>query len=159
MTVRVASLPGDALLHRYDARSDCYTDCYAAPVGAPDLATCITAFYSTPLFGVERLVLRLAGHPSTGADITALAAGADQFAAWTVEDRSPDQILLRDVTGRTRSWLCLRAGQLYFGSAVLPPRPGAGLGPVFTALLPLHKLYARALLAAAARRLRPLPPE
>ena len=158
MTVTKQALPDDALLQRYAQRGDCYTDCYVAPAEAP-LPAFISAFYTTPLFRAERLILRLAGHPSTDADVAALAAGAARFAAWTVEDRVTDQILLCDASGRTRSWLMARQGQVHFGSAVTPGQSGDGLGVLFRLLLPFHKLYARALLRAAVRRLRLLPPE
>ncbi len=154
MTLTLAPLPDDALLQRYAVRDDCYTDCYVADVAAPDLAACIRAFYTTPLFRAERLILGFAGHASTDADVEALANGnADTYAAWRVEDRTDDQILLCDVAGRTRSWLFHQPGRFYFGSAVTPPAPDAPLGWLFTALLPFHKVYSRGLLGSAARRL------
>lgn len=94
----------------------------------------------------------------------ALARGErDTFAAWRVEGRAPGELLLCDFTGRTRSWLMVVAPtggasptRLCFGSAVVPRRDGAGrarMGSLFTALLGFHKLYSRALLYAARRRL------
>ncbi len=154
MSVKSTPLPADALLQRYAQRDDCYTDCYEVDTTAADLAACISAFYTTPLFRAERLILGFAGHASTDADVAALATGqADTYAAWRVEDRTADQILLCDVAGRTRSWLHHTPGKFYFGSAVTPPTPGAPLGGLFTALLPFHKVYSRGLLASAARRL------
>jgi hypothetical protein len=168
--VSVVPLPDDALLQRYADRGDCYTDAFCAKA-APGLAFSdyVQAFYTTPLFRTERLVLRFTvGRPSTDAHVTALAQGTTQhFAAWEVEDRRPDQLLLCDMGGRTRSWLMVRVAEdgteLYFGSAIVPHHKGAPLGVAFERLIGLHKLYSRALLSSAARQLRrqprPLPPE
>ncbi|MGH8241864.1 MAG: hypothetical protein ACRETY_00780 [Steroidobacteraceae bacterium] len=126
----------------------------------------VEAFYTTALFKLERWILQFAAAlPSTDGEARALARGErDSFAAWTVEARAPDQLLMRDVTGRTRSWLMVaKAGQpsgtrLYFGSVVVPvldPKTGrTSLGPVHGRLLGFHKLYSRLLLRAAARKLR-----
>jgi hypothetical protein len=111
------------------------------------------------------LLRLLASRPSTDAEARALARGErDGFAAWTVEARAPDQVLLCDFTGRTRSWLMVSpssepAGtRLYFGSVVVPERD-AGTGEtrmpaIHNRLMAFHRLYSRALLGAAARRLR-----
>lgn len=151
-------LPPDALLARFVPPA--YTDCFTAHLPRPvALGTFLTAFYTTRLFKAERLVLSAAGYPSTDLDVTALARGeARRFAAWTVEARTGDQLLMTDVSGRTRSWFCVRqqAGggtTLHFGSAVLP-RPGtADMGALYRLLLCPHKLYSRALLRAAVARL------
>jgi len=104
--------------------------------------------------------------PSTDLQARQLAEGStDSFAAWRVEGRAPDQVLLADFMGRTRSWLMVApapggagAGtRLYFGSAVVPRRhTGHGrprMGFAFHALLGFHKLYSRLLLQAARSRL------
>jgi hypothetical protein len=162
-TVRPAPLPADALLQAY-RRSGAYADCYSLdlPREASHEAF-VTAFYTTPVFKLERLVLSaLLRRPSTDSQVRELAAGRrDSFAAWTVEGRAPRQLLLSDLHGRTRSWLMTDevAGgtRLFFGSAVVPVRDRAGgpprMGMAFHALLGFHRLYSRALLAAAARRL------
>lgn len=152
MTIMTPHLPDDALLQTYAQREDCFTDCFASPTQTT-LPSLIRAFYTTPLFRVERLILRLAGYGSTDADAAALAAGGTTFAAWTVEARAMDQILLQDAFGRTRSWLMARDGVVYFGSAVVPPEPGAPLGWTFGMLMGFHRIYSRALLRAAVRRL------
>lgn len=122
----------------------------------------MTAFYTTWLFRLERWILRLAvARPSTDEEARQLARGErEAFAAWSVEARAPDQLLMCDFTGRTRSWLMVApaAGtRLYFGSVVVPvrdPKTGeTGLGPVHGPLIGFHKLYSRLLLGAAARRL------
>ena len=161
--VRPCELPAEALLQRHRA-SGAYTDCYSIDVlHAVTHADYVQAFYTTAVFKLERLILRVfAARGSTDAQAAALARGEiDVFAAWTVEGRAPNQLLLCDFTRRTRSWLMvtpLASGtRLYFGSAVVPvrdARTGAShLGFGFSALLGFHKLYSRALLAAARSRL------
>lgn len=157
------ALPDDALLRAY-AKDGHYTDCFATdlPVGVSQ-ARYVEAFYTTALFRLERWILSWAvARPSTDAEARQLAAGArDAFAAWRVEDRRDDQLLMRDVfTHRTRSWLMTapagRGTRLYFGSAVVPKvdRDGStSLGASFGLLLGFHTLYSRALLGAARRRL------
>lgn len=167
--VRSCELPTDSFL--LGCRKDGgYTDCYAAEmVGSISQAAFIEAFYTTALFKVERTILRwLAARPSTDGEAKQLADGTTaSFAAWRVERRSADQLLLADVTGRTRSWLMAapvnpstdRARtRLYFGSGV-GPRPGgsgggkSNMGAAYHALLGFHKLYSRLLLGAAHARL------
>jgi hypothetical protein len=165
--VRACTLPRGALLARY-ADAGAYADCYVAHVErAVSHAEYVEAFYTGGLFKLERLLLRLAlSRPSTDEEARRLAAGAIvDFAAWRVEDRAADQLLMRDVGGRTRSWLMVSrssAGReavtrLYFGSAVVPRRQAStektGMGFSFYALLAFHKLYSRALLRSARRRL------
>jgi len=103
--------------------------------------------------------------PSSDAQARRLAVGdLDTFAAWDVEARSVNQLLMCDFQGRTRSWLMIAPVQsggstitrLYFGSAVVPSvnKAGrAGLGFAFRALLGFHKVYSRVLLSAASSRL------
>lgn len=158
MTIEAHPLPEGALLDRYARMPGAYTDCFSCMVaGTITLETYLRAFYSTRLFGLERHVLRLAGSPSTREDIDALARGQTRnFAAWEVDSRTTQEVLLRDRSGRTRSWLGVAAEnggtRLFFGSAVPPDRSGK-LGPGFQALLGVHKLYARALLNGARKRL------
>ena len=159
-------VPADAFLVNY-AQGGAYVDCYVAEITrAVSQAEYVETFYTGALFKVERRLLAwFASRPSTDADAKALAAGnADTFAAWRVEQRSADQLLLCDFTGRTRSWLMVApvdgqtAGtRLYLGSAVVPVLNKASgraeLGIPFKALLGFHKLYSRALLSAAHSRL------
>ena len=166
MAVLAVSLPANALTNAYRL-SGAYCDCYCSDVGRRvSHAEYVEAFYTTALFKLERLLLRLvASRPSSDAEARALARGErDAFAAWAVEARAPDQLLLCDFTGRTRSWLMVSpsgdsAGtRLYFGSVVVPERD-AGTGEhrmpaIHNRLLGFHRLYSRALLGAATRRLR-----
>lgn len=155
-TPAIQPMPAQALLQRYRAQGD-YTDCYAIDLPrSVTHAAYVEAFYTTFVFKLERLVLALlAKRPSRDEDVRALAQGqrAD-FAAWSVEERTADQLLLCDFAGSTRSWLMAaplpdRGTRLYFGSAVVRRRQGGA----FRALLGFHQLYSRILLRAAAARL------
>lgn len=160
-------LPAEALLRRYLGAGN-HADCYSTGIdGTVSHAAFVEAFYTTGVFRIERLILRLAvSRPSTDAEARQLAEGArDAFAAWTVEARAANQLLLADYSGRTRSWLMVApladgAGpttRLYFGSAVVAGRGVAngrsGLGFAFRALLGFHHVYSRVLLGAARARL------
>lgn len=158
-------LPEHALLARY-AGNGGYTDCYATDLpGTYSHAEFVAAFYTTWLFKVERAILKwLVAKPSTDAEAAQLAQGARRaFAAWTVEASAPNQLLLCDFLGNTRSWLMIEprhdggVTRLYFGSAIVP-QPGRDrgrprLGFSFRALLGFHRRYSRALLSAARARL------
>lgn len=158
-------LPATALLSRYrDAGA--YTDCFVTTVpGRVDQARFVEAFYTSPLFKLERLVLALlVAKPSTDDDARRLARGeADRFAAWTVEARAADQLLVCDYQGLTRSWLMTAASPdgttLHFGSAVSPKRPRPGSVRLFRTLTWAHRIYARALLRSAVARLGALSPD
>lgn len=164
MTVHLGELPPGALLQKY-RDGEAYTDCYYADIARPVSQAAYTeAFYTTPVFRLERMILAWAvSRPSTDEQAAALANGsADAFAAWSVEGRTDDQLLLCDLHGRTRSWLMsvpLDGGtgtRLYFGSAVVPVsgRDGrASLGTSYRALLGFHRFYSRVLLQSAHARL------
>lgn len=164
-SIHRTDLPAHALLRRY-LRDGHYADCYVAEVPmVVSQAEFVEAFYTTPLFKLERAILAAAVRkPSTDGDARALARGErEAFAAWTVEDRGDTQLLLTDFMGRTRSWLMTESNgrggtRLHFGSAVVPKcdrdsgKPSLGTG--FSLMLGFHKLYSRALLASARSRLR-----
>ena len=160
-------LPADALLADY-VRDGHYTDCYSTEVSKTVSHTeYVEAFYTTCLFKVERKLLRwLVGKPSTDHQARQLAAGElDSFAAWHVEKRNENQILMCDFRHRTRSWLMVSSGtgsdgagtRLYFGSAVVPlhkSRSGtSSLGMSFKLLAGFHKAYSVALLFSAKLRI------
>lgn len=162
--VAEAALPSGALLGRYAAGNG-YADCFAVTVpGHFTQAAYVEAFYTTALFKLERLVLAvLLSRPSTDLEAARLATGETAtFAAWTVEARDADQILLCDFLGSSRSWLMSvvdtaaprTTTTLFFGTALVPRKGGARLDLGFRALVPFHRLYARALLRSAVRRLR-----
>ena len=173
--IRRTPLPSDTSLARYAAgqrsqNAKNYTDCYSVLVaGEVSLEEYVYAFYTTPIFRLERLILRfLAGRPSTDEEASALvAAEVDRFAAWYVETRDDDELLMCDYRDRTRSWFMVApvndkgtgiTTQLRFGSAVLL---GEAVGSserapdfVFRGLLGFHKLYSRVLLWSAVRRIQ-----
>lgn len=169
LSIHPCELPPGALLSKYQdggAYADCYTTAIARHVTEAEY---VQAFYTTPLFKLERLLLAwLVSKPSTDGQAGQLACGTlDSFAAWSVEERREDQLLMCDFNSRTRSWLMVaplegesfEGTRLYFGSAVVPARAakaGAqtpGMGWTFRLLLGFHKLYSRALLAAVKSRL------
>jgi len=97
-----APLPDGSLIAPFGEMEGHYTDAFRVRVaGDVDLAALIGAFYRTPLFRAERFVLRIAARaPSTDAELDALASGAaERFAAWSVEARRDDEILLSDQSG------------------------------------------------------------
>ena len=164
-SIQACELPDNALLRRY-LGGGAYADCYVAELGwRVSNAEFVEAFYTTAVFKLERLLLSwFAARPSTDAQARELASGKlTSFAAWSVEAREPNQLLLADYQGRTRSWLMSapssnnQTTHLFFGSAVVPmvnKRSGeARMGVAFQALLGFHKLYSRVLLRAAVTRL------
>ena len=168
LKIHINRIPTVALLGKY-ANSGTYTDCFAVDIArSVSHAEFVEAFYTGRLFKLERLLLRMfLSKPSTDLQARQLAAGElNEFAAWTVEARTEDQLLLRAIDGRTRSWLMVSTTdvpggtRLYFGSALLPGRKTGNastgkptMGFAFKALLSFHNFYSRALLSAAARRL------
>ena len=166
-SIEFCDLPEASLLSRY--RDDgAYTDCYVTEIDrAVSLSQFVEAFYTTRLFKLERTILKWAvSKPSTDEGARLLAeAENDRFAAWDVEARQDDQIMLCDYRGRTRSWLMCesvsgtgRAGtRLFFGSAFVPIRKKGPdikrLGVLFYTLVPFHRLYSRVLLSSAVSRL------
>jgi len=166
-SIESCTLPDEALLRRYD-ENGIYTDCYRSDT--PGLVTheqFVNAFYTTLIFKLERLILKLVvSKSSSDAQARQLAKGSiDKFSAWQVEDRCDNQLLLSDFRGRTRSWLMVlpvdsennRITRLYFGSAVIPVQNVTtgkkSIGSGFRALLGFHKVYSIVLLYAARSRL------
>jgi len=158
-----AALPAYALLADR-ARDGEYADCYVVEVPQEVThADFVEAFYTTWLFKLERFILAwLVKKPSTDAEARALARGErTRFAAWRVEERVGNQLVMRDFQGKTCSWLMVESlpasTRLYFGSGIAPrvdrvtgeKRMGRG----FSLLLGFHKMYSRALLSAARSRL------
>lgn len=169
--VTATRLPAGTLLDDYRRDPGTYTDCFTTTLpGRHALEEFVFAFYTTGLFRAERLVLRIiAGIVSRDADLESLlAAGGERFSAWRVEARTQTELLLCDVTGRTRSWFRVEPAHdgttLCFGSAVLPAEQrrsahrstiGNYLG--YRLVLPMHRAYSRLLLHAARQRLASIP--
>ena len=161
-------LPKQALLTRYQgdqAEVPGYTDCFVTTVpGDHRLAHLIEAFYTGRVFKLERWILAvLAKRPSTDQQAHELATGQrSDFAAWTVEAREEQQILLCPFDNNTRSWLMVEPidggnqTKLYFGSAVVAKADSSGntASPWWMRpLLGFHKLYSKVLLNAARKQL------
>ncbi|HEY6814280.1 MAG TPA: hypothetical protein VI168_01955 [Croceibacterium sp.] len=151
--IRARPLPPDSLLARHSRAGD-HTDCYACEVpGAVPLAALVEAFYCSRGFLPERLLLYLIGRGASPADARRLARGESEvFAAWRVEARMAEELLLQDFQERTRSWLAVEplgegGTRLCFGSGVA--WRGRGDAP-FKALMGFHAAYSRVLLRAAA---------
>ena len=161
-SIQACSIPTDGLLRSYLTEHG-FADCYSTGLDAVvSHEQFVTAFYTTWLFKLERWILRWAvSKPSTDTDAERLAKGfSDSFAAWRVEARSENQLLMCDFLGNTRSWFMVASQhgrtQLYFGSAIVPrddPKTGERtLGWTFRALLGFHRLYSKLLLSAARSR-------
>ncbi|MDX1517521.1 MAG: hypothetical protein R3288_11815 [Woeseiaceae bacterium] len=160
--IDTSPLPASAFLRRHAEDGD-YTDCYATrlPIES-SLPDYVEAFYTTALFKAERFLLKwLASLPSTDEDARQLARGRRrEFAAWLVEDRGEDQLLLYDIRKRTGSWFMCRphgsGSVLYFGSVVFrteETKRGRSMKSTYRLMLGFHRLYSRALLSATRSRL------
>ena len=119
-SIEACELPYDALLRRYLDRG-AYTDCYVTELARPvQQAEYVEAFYTTTVFKLERLLLSwLVARPSTDAQARELASGhLTTFAAWNVEARETDQVLLADFQG---PYVFVANDQTDFGQA--DPQP------------------------------------
>jgi len=162
------SVPDDALLRTYGGgahpeRWRGAGDCFVISAGrVVSLAEFVFAFYTSPIFKIERVILGLlAGAPSSDAEARRLADGSGvSFAVWRVGERTATQLLMCDRYERTRSWFRvtpLSEGKtlLQFGSAVASksaerPATRSHVG-LFDALLRFHVMYSKVLLHAAKR--------
>lgn len=167
-SIKSCPVPESALLNSYH-REDNYCDCYSTNIDVDiTLRQYVQAFYTTPIFRLERLILQHAvSKPSSDEQVDLLANGSiETFAAWSVEARSENQLLMCDFRKQTRSWFMVvptehqikPQSRLYFGSAVVGVNAPAGAkssaGLVFKVLLRFHKLYSVILLNAARSRLK-----
>lgn len=154
-------LPRERLLAQQAAIAGYHTDAtYVDVARGVELPQLIHAFYTSSLFKAERAVLRLAGHRSSDEQAAALAAGdLDHFAVWKQEARSSHDLLMVDISGRTKSWLCTEriqnGSRLWFGTVVVPKQTLTGLRIpfLFRALMRPHLFYSRQLLRSAVRNL------
>ena len=169
MPITQQPVPEDSLLKTYRGGSrpepwvgqgDCFAMAVAQPVSLGDF---VFAFYTSPVFRIERAILRiLAGAPSTDAEARGVADGSgSSFAIWRVGQRTTTQLLMCDRFEKTRSWFQVAPMEgggtlLRFGSAVASSRnreTGAlSVGRGFRWLMGFHVLYSRVLLGAARRR-------
>ena len=160
LSIKKRPVPENTLLSKYSTNG-AYTDCYVTviPRGI-SFSEFVFNFYTTPLFKLERLILKFTvSKPSTDAQARQIAdSGIEKFAAWSVEDRRENELLMCDFIERTRSWFMVvpvdeTQTQLYFGSAVSSrqdPKTGKlSLGFIFQALLGFHQIYSVLLLYSA----------
>lgn len=145
-----------------------YVDAFRIELpGEVSLQSFVAAFYSSGLIRLELFVLGLLFRKAWSGQMAQRLAAAetDAFSAWSVEARTPTELLMREtISDKTRSWLSVEPRPattcLYFGSAVLPvgfKRDGSPRMSALFALLPLHRIYARQLLRSAAVRLASHP--
>ena len=170
--VTQAPVPATSLLKTYrdgpNAQAwEQFSDCFTTTVDRPvTLEEFVHAFYTSPVFRLERALLRLVKLPSTDTEARAVAEGTGQtFAAWRVGQRTATQLLMCDVMGRTRSWFAVTPSEaggqsgtvLQFGSgiaAAVDPATGEGRRSLgFRLLGGFHILYSQVLLGAAKARL------
>lgn len=164
-----ATVPTDSLLRTYRGgphpeRWDTYVDCFCVDVSARvSLADFVLAFYTSPVFRIERWILRLTiGAPSIDADAKAVAIGtAKTFAARHVGERTNDQLLMCDRYEAARWWFRVAplddgGTLLQFGSGVAVRAKandeGLTISGGFRFLVWFHVLYSRLLLWQASRR-------
>ena len=160
-----SELPSNALSATYKTQG-AFVDCYYSEIAKDvSLDEYIQAFYTTPLFKLERSLLSLATFKRANDDgAVELSLGkSDHYSIWTVEGRESNQIMLLDFSGNTRSWLMVEdkknemGTRLYFGSVVVPKdrknNGQASLGKLFHFFGSFHKIYSKALLSAAYRKL------
>src|SRR5688500_7969101 len=105
--VQKCAVPVNTMLDKYSSDGT-YLDCYYTQIpGRVSFPEFIFAFYTTPLFKLERFILKLTvAKPSTDIQARQLADGSrNEFAAWKVENRKENEILMCDFRGHTRSWL------------------------------------------------------
>jgi len=169
LSIRREPVPDDALLRtyrggRHPERWETYLDCFSIDVGCDiSLGDFVYAFYTSPVFRLERLILRaVIGAHSTDADARAVADGAGAiFAVWTVGERTATQLLMCDRYEATRSWFRVvpqKDGRtkLQFGSGVAARSSAEShprrLGVAARLMLGFHVLYSKVLLGAASRR-------
>lgn len=163
LSIEKCAVPPQVLLSKYSL-DGMYADCYFTEVqGHIPFAAFVSTFYTTALFKIEAFILTYSvKRPSDDNQAQELADGKrNEFAAWKVEDRNKNELLMCDISGRTRSWFMVRhrdsRTQLYFGSAVVPEKNKktgrSSLGFVFKALLGFHKIYSVLLLYFAKRKL------
>ncbi len=166
VSVKKTALPKGALLSKYESQTGAHTDCYLAEIDLKiDLTTYVHAFYTGRLFRLERwLISAIVKHKSSDQQLSDMLTGnSDAFSAWTVEERTPNQLLMCDYQNRTRSWFMNireEAGsRLYFGSAIVQTsymneRRERMVPIAVGALMPFHGLYSRMLLKGAVKNLR-----
>ena len=161
--IQQGELPQDAFLNKYKQQG-AYTDCYFIDVSRKiSQSEYIECFYTSSVFKVERLILSIFLLKfSNDLEAKKLAGGEiTRFSAWHVVVQTSDQLVLRDLSNRTRSWLMVTdldgsnsvKTRLYYGSEVIPKNISTSGEPKFGFLFHVfsrfHHWYSRALLRSA----------
>ena len=160
--VHKSDIPPASLVNAYQGKSCERIDCYRAFVDGPtNIENFVGRFYRGRLFRIERAMISLVTkHKSSDAQLDALLFGnSKRFSAWTQSGRTKNQLIMCDYQDRTCSWFMVEPYKtgtyLYFGTIFKRTNYFGGLEwlskPLFTLLLPVHGLYSRLLLGAAAR--------
>lgn len=163
-SVQKCAVPQGSLLATY-TQGGSYVDAYRTELpGHISLSTFIKAFYTNWIFKIEAFILKYTvKRPSNDVEAQELANGTrTKFAAWDMEGRTENELLMCDMLARTRSWFMVthenERTQLYFGSAVVPVKDSktgkSSLGFLFVILLGFHQLYSYFLLYFARRNIR-----
>ena len=160
LSIEKCPVPTNTMLASY-LKDGTYTDCYTTEIPRHiPFSEFVFAFYTTFLFKLERFILNwTVAKPSTDTQARQLADGTgEKFAAWRVENRNTNEILMCDFRGRTRSWLMTspvstvndHRTRLYFGSVIVPTRNlktgKSSIGFGFQVLLVFHRVYSVLLL-------------
>lgn len=161
ISIERITTPAGTLLNNYTSIAGAYTDCYTTEIARTvSLSEFVFTFYTTPLFKLERTILTFTvSKPSTDIQAKQVAEGSlAEFAAWTVESRRENELLMCDYLRRTRSWFMTKGDgsrtHLYFGSAVVPKTGETSLDFGYRALLGFHQIYSVLLLRSAHARLK-----
>ncbi len=164
--VEKTAIPLDSFMSAYKQIDGCSADAFRGYLEFPvTLEALITAFFGSPIFTLERLLLKSIGQANTSrSDITGLAAGTqEKFAAWKVEDRNESEVILKVGSSPIRSWLMARPDgdgktAIYFGSAVLPQTTNRNskpqVGSSFRFFMGVHNFYSCLLLKSTIKNLQ-----
>lgn len=162
--VAAADLPAESIAADYVEQGR-YVDCFAVSMtDRIEFPQYLEAFYTSKVFKLERLILAaFVRRPSTDQQACQLAAGElQQFAAWSQEARTENQIIMCDYQQLTRSWLMAKSEAgittLFFGTIIVPKGKAAAegkqMGLLFRVTLWAHLLYSKILLRSAIANLR-----
>ncbi|MEM9969681.1 MAG: hypothetical protein AAF762_01095 [Pseudomonadota bacterium] len=153
MHVERREVPAASLISPYVDGSN-FVDAYFVARPGVALPNYVDRFFTTPIFRLERSILRLTGGvPSEDQQVAALASGTGEvMASWRVEARSDDELLLVVPGTPIRTWLAVDDRGIWFGSVIVAG-PDGNIPFMIRALIPFHALYSRVLLWAAARRM------
>lgn len=173
-SVKTTSLPEESFLQSYQAQDGGYADCFVLEGGepnAPILGDYIFAFFNSPIFRLERVLLKtFLSAPSSTADVEALAFGGGvRLASWQLEERAEDQILLAVKNTPVRTWLMVSPpspeggpARIYFGTALVPTERDKAGNPTIPAMyrrfIFFHRAYSKLLLWSAGLGLRNAKP-